>query len=166
MSAGAWVGAWVSREDAALLELPDLPGAVAGADLHVTLGYLNRPAKQLHRRVRECLRDYLAGEIAAAFPVRGQISGWATFLGSDTGPEPEPDHHVYLVTSAALDVVSRRIRDAFPNLIDATYGWTPHITIHHGQGLPVWWPERRPVVFDRLFLVWGGDHDLIQRGDR
>ncbi|GAB2858455.1 hypothetical protein GCM10022221_67450 [Actinocorallia aurea] len=143
-----------------------VPDGLDPEDLHVTVAYLGKASE-----IDADLVEQLAEELAAAGPIRAQISGIARF-NSETGEE---DVAVALVDSPDLEELRRRVVDA----LDAAgvqwprnHGYTPHMTLTYlgeaeefDPALTVHRPPE-PVEFDFVAAVHGDDRvDVPFTGD-
>lgn len=165
---GVAIMAFVEPKQAAELAVP---GGEPAESLHVTLGFLDKPAAEYD----DATRSRLNAALAATYPGAIGADAFAVAaFNADNGVDDEhPPCTVLLVQSDAL----ARAHDAVLDVVDAIEGvepsttfpiWTPHVTLGYSL-TPADVPPGRltTIMFDRLIISWGDEQfDLSARIER
>lgn len=132
-----------------------IDGGEAVEDLHVTLGYLAKPAGQYTDAERAAITAQLAG-IDLELPLLADVFGEAVFNPHSTERDPCA---VVLVQSGELADAHAAVSVALGDDLSTTFPvWIPHVALAYSPDGPIEVdPDLTTVEFDRLILSWGGE---------
>lgn len=141
------------------LDIPDdvaeqlaVPDGLPPEQLHVTLAYLGTDLDDEQRRQVAAV----VTRVAAAYPpLSGTVGGLGQFPAGDSGVPVYVPVDVPGLAELRHDLVEQLRGDGLP--VDASHGFTPHITVTYlqpGQELPLPVPPT-PVRFDALTWTHG-----------